>query len=307
MWLVLAASMTACFENSVPGPAQSAESACADAGAAVPPECLKPPECSACPDPPACPQADAGEGCPPPCECPVCPAPERTLRVMTFNIRHAAEASLGAIANVIKAEAPDIVGLQEVDYYLERSGNVYQSYRLGQLVGRASLFRASIIYPDSGGQYGLAVLSRFPIVSSDKLVLTSGAQPRILLIVDIELEPGRMATVAVTHLGLTAEERRAQAAEIVEALRGRPRVLLMGDFNEGPTGSSVRTLTAEFADVWDEAGQGAGFTFPADAPTMRIDFILRDRALPVPIEAHVPERIASDHRPVVVTMPWPAQ
>lgn len=291
--LLLAASLAACFEASFPEPPQSEGLTCADAGSNPAPECPEPLECLACPDPPACAPADAGEE---PCECPVCPAPERALRAMTFNIRHAADATLGALANVIKAEAPDIVGLQEVDYYLERSGNVYQSYRLGQLTGMASLFRASKLYPDSEGQYGLAVLSRFPIISSDKVMLTSGTEPRILLIVSVELEPGRMATVAVTHLGLTSEERRVQTAEIVEALRGRPRVLLMGDFNEGPTGSSVRTLTAEYADVWDEAGQGAGFTFPADAPTRRIDFILRDRALPVPTEAHVSERIASTGR-----------
>jgi endonuclease/exonuclease/phosphatase family metal-dependent hydrolase len=230
------------------------------------------------------------------------PGPE--LRLMTYNIRAGLESDLGRLADAILAERPDFVALQEVDNEADRSGNVNQSYRLGQLTGLASLFRSALDF-SSGGSYGLALLSRYPILTSDKLELTSSGEQRILVVVTVELEPGFPLTMAVTHLDLDAATRATQAGEIVARLASEPRVVLFGDLNEEAGGAALTTLTDAYRDGWAAAGRGDGDTFPSDAPDRRIDFVLLDGSWAAPTDSWVPVTTASDHRPVVVTVPRP--
>lgn len=225
-----------------------------------------------------------------------------SLRIMTYNIRHGAESDLEAIAEVIRLEEPDLVGLQEVDVDADRSGNVDQPHTLSQLTGMASVFRSALSF-GSGGYYGLALLSRFPILSASKLELTSVGEQRILLTAEILTDHGTL-NVANTHLGLGAD-RTDQASEIVAALAGREYVILMGDMNAEPSAPEMQTLVAAFADVWLQGGVGDGYTIPVDVPARRIDYILIGPDWPSAIEAHVPSTTASDHLPVVATVPWP--
>ena len=183
---------------------------------------------------------------------------------------------------------------------------MFQSYRLGQLTGMASLFRTAIQLPD-GGLYGLAILSRFPLLSSQKTQLTSTVEQRILVVATVDLGEGHLLRVANTHLGLDANERATQAAEIVAVLAGQDSVVLMGDFNEEPSDGAVfQALGEHLVDVWPIAGVGNGATIPVSAPTRRIDAILLSHDWPAPKEAHVPDTLASDHLPVVVTVARPA-
>src|SRR5690606_26454070 len=158
-----------------------------------------------------------------------------TLRVMSYNIKHADLSSLEAIADVIVADGADVVALQEVDKDAPRSDNVHQSYRLGQLTGMASSFRAALTL-SGGGEYGLAVLSRYPIISSEKLNLTSSGEQRILVVWRILLPTGEIA-FANTHFGLTADERATQVEEAKAMLADEPRAILLGDLNEEPGGA----------------------------------------------------------------------
>jgi endonuclease/exonuclease/phosphatase family metal-dependent hydrolase len=225
-----------------------------------------------------------------------------SLRIMTYNIRHGAESDLEAIADVIRLEEPDLVGLQEVDVDADRSGNVDQASRLSQLTGMASVFRSALTF-GSGGYYGLALLSRFPILSASKVELTSPGEQRILLTAEI-LTDHTTLNIAVTHLGLGAE-RIDQASEIVAVLTGLEYVILMGDMNAVPSAPEMQTLVAAFADVWLQGGVGDGYTIPVNVPTRRIDYILLGPEWPSATEAHVPSTTASDHLPVVATVPWP--
>lgn len=228
-------------------------------------------------------------------------SPPDGLRIMTFNIKHGDLSSLEAVAEVIRDEEPDIVGLQEVDVDADRSGNVDQPHRLSQLTGMASLFRSSLTF-SSGGYYGLALLSRFPILTSSKLELTSSGEQRILMIVDVLTERGTIP-VAVTHLGLTSSERVVQVEEILDALGSRANAILMGDMNAQPDSAEMEALADVLTDAW-EAGTGTGATIPVDGPTRRIDYIFLGSDWPAPTQAHVPPTTASDHLPVVAFVPW---
>lgn len=244
---------------------------------------------------------DAGEDASPEAGAP--DASKEMLRLMTYNIKHGELSSLGAIAEVIKAENADIVGLQEVDVDAERSGNVDQPHRLGQLTGMANLFRSALTLPD-GGLYGLAVLSRFPLIVSEKVSLTSAGEQRILAIVDIDVN-GTTVPFCITHLGLTASERTTQVKEILAKLEGKPFSILMGDMNATPDEGSMKSLSSKLTDAWLGAGSGSGYTIPSGTPTKRIDYVYLGSSWAAPVEAHVPVTEASDHRPVVVTLPYP--
>src|SRR5690606_4770291 len=117
-----------------------------------------------------------------------------------------------------------------------RSGGVDQPFRLGQLTGMAASFRRSIVLAD-GGEFGLSLLSRHPIIRSEKIELTSTGEQRVAVIWQVELaEDGFAVDVGVTHLGLDAAERTTQAAELADFVSGRSHLLLAGDFNEVPDG-----------------------------------------------------------------------
>lgn len=257
------------------------------------------------------PASAASAACEP---CPGCPGPSGSggaapelpdLRLMTFNMRHGAESSLEEVAAVIREERADVVLLQEVDVEASRSGRVDQPHRLGQLAGMTNLFRSALEFQD-GGFYGQALLSRFPILTSEKLLLPvpEGKEQRIAALVKVELPGGKLVTFVTTHLGLTAEERVLQVDALLSKLGDDPAVVLGGDFNEGPEGPNVKKLASRFTDAW-VAGSGEGPTHPAGAPERRIDFLFLGASFGEPTESWVPETLASDHRPVVTVVPLP--
>ncbi|WP_434385960.1 DUF4082 domain-containing protein [Melittangium boletus] len=229
------------------------------------------------------------------------------LRFMTYNIKHGELSSLEAIAGVITAQAPDLVALQEVDVLTTRSGKVDQAARLGQLTGMQVAFIPSLLNFD-GGQYGLALLSRYPIRSSQRIALRSASEQRVLALYTVELEAGRVLPVGVTHLGTTsATERLEQVADLKAALAGKPWALLGGDFNATPSEASISSLTQQFSDAWRRGGSGNGYTSSAGLPTRRIDYLMLGAAWTSPVVASVPGASSqSDHRPVVATVipPW---
>jgi endonuclease/exonuclease/phosphatase family metal-dependent hydrolase len=229
------------------------------------------------------------------------------LRLVTYNIKHGELSSLEAVASVIKAQAPDLVALQEVDVLTVRSNKVDQAARLGQLTGLSHAFIPSLTHYDSG-QYGLALLSRYPIRSAQRIPLRSAAEQRVLALFEVELAPSRIIPVAVTHLGITsATERLQQAEDIKAALAGKPWALLSGDLNANPSESSISSLLQQFTDAWARGGSGSGYTIPANFPTRRIDYVLLGSAWTSPLTASVVNASSqSDHRPVTATaiLPW---
>jgi endonuclease/exonuclease/phosphatase family metal-dependent hydrolase len=229
------------------------------------------------------------------------------LRVMTYNIKHGELSSLEAIANVIKGQSPDLVALQEVDVLTNRSGKVDQAAKLGQLTGMQHAFVPALLSFD-GGQYGLALLSRYPIVSSQRIALPSTAEQRALALLEVELDPAHVVPVGVTHFGTTgAAERSNQAASVKAALAGKPLALLAGDLNATPSEACISSLKQLFSDAWARGGSGNGYTISASLPTKRIDYVLLGSAWTSPVSAQVVGASSqSDHRPVVASAikPW---
>jgi endonuclease/exonuclease/phosphatase family metal-dependent hydrolase len=234
-------------------------------------------------------------------------SPGGGLKFMTYNIKHGELSSLESIASVINAQAPDLVAVQEVDSLTTRSGKVDQPARLGALTGMYYSFQPSLLSYD-GGQYGLVLLSRYPILSSQRIPLRPAAEQRILALMEVQLDATHVIPVGVTHFGTTdATERQNQANDVKAALAGKPWALLGGDLNATPGEAGITSLLQQFSDAWARGGSGSGYTSTASFPTRRIDYVMLGSAWTSPVLASVVGASSqSDHRPVVatITRPW---
>jgi endonuclease/exonuclease/phosphatase family metal-dependent hydrolase len=237
----------------------------------------------------------------------------RTFRVMTYNIHHGegtdGKLDLERIAALIKAEQVDIVALQEVDRGTERTAKRDLARELAELTGMQHVFGKNIDF--QGGEYGNAILSRFPIqehVHTRYRVSISGEQ-RGLLLATVRVHD-RELLVANTHLDFKKEdeERLANVAEALGILaerRGNRPVIFCGDFNAPPGSPTYKAVIEKLVDCWPLAGEGHGFTIPSQWPAARIDYLFIDKESKlVPRKAWVPRSIASDHLPVVVELGW---
>lgn len=227
------------------------------------------------------------------------------LRVMTYNIHHG-EGTDGAldllrVADVIRAGAPDVACLQEVDQGVGRTHARDLPAELATLLGLHPTFGPNLVY--DGGDYGNLTLSRWAPVEQRnlRLPLRPGEERRGCLICTFALD-GRRIDIANTHLALDAEVRVREAGCILAALAPDRPTVLCGDLNEGPDGAAVRRLLARLADVASSEAP----TYPATTSDgRRIDFILGDPGLSV-VDYRVidapPVDVASDHRPVTAEL-----
>lgn len=232
-------------------------------------------------------------------------AATKVLRVMTYDIGHGERQGLEALAAVIRAESPDLVGLADVDQGAPRTSGVDQAERLGQLTGMANLFRAASSSGDAGAN-GVALLSRYPMSGGERVTLPSSGEPRIVSTVDLDVGSGATLKVAVTALDAAEASRAAQVSEVTKVLGASPRSILLGSLGGEPSEPSIVTLSAAMNDAWSLVSDGGGATFPADAPTRRLDYVFVGKGLSKPTRVVVPDaKAAAFHRPVVCDVPLP--
>jgi endonuclease/exonuclease/phosphatase family metal-dependent hydrolase len=255
------------------------------------------------------------------CLCPARPPAARKrvrLSVMSYNIHVGVgmdkRQDLKRIADVIKLSRCDLVGLQEVDRGVRRTGGVDEIRELARLTGMDYAFAHNLDY--QGGQYGVAVLSRFPILAIDhrRYANTRERERRGFIRVEVEVK-GRRLNFVTTHLDYQyADGRLFETRQLLKALEEvRGPLVVTGDFNEEPAGGAYELMRlAGFADGWRRGraaeSHGEGATYPADKPLKRIDYVFHrglgeDRppaAADEEATQSVPDTLASDHRPIAV-------
>jgi endonuclease/exonuclease/phosphatase family metal-dependent hydrolase len=235
---------------------------------------------------------------------------QASFRVMTYNIHHAEgldrKVDVQRIAELIQRERADIVALQEVDKGVQRTAKRDLPAELATLTGMTCVFSNNFHF--QGGEYGNAVLTRFPVkqwTNTHYKMLRPGEQRGLLqLTLDVR---GRELVFMDTHIDFRGDdsERLLNAAEIkdlVQHYRGRP-IILCGDFNDTPASRTHARIAEDFVDAWAAVEAGSGFTIPAAKPAKRIDYIWIGKGGPlIPLKAWVPESAASDHLPVVAEL-----
>ena len=246
----------------------------------------------------------------------VIPPKGQSLRVMTYNIYGARATSpanaadLDAIAEVIRRQNPDFVTLNEVDVFTNRTGkDVHQSCDLAEKLGMEWHFSKAI--DRDGGEYGDAVLSKYPILEKRSYRLPCAAeQPgedRSLCVIRVQID-GKDLYVASTHLDhLSGDASRLVQATEIRRIRDTELegdLILCGDLNAIPSSNVIATMTSFLTNT----GPIDQYTFPSDDPSRKIDYIMY-----APIEHFGVQNCqvvsrgdqqvggvdASDHRPVI--------
>ena len=246
----------------------------------------------------------------------VIPPKGQSLRVMTYNIYGARATSpanaadLDAIAEVIRRQNPDFVTLNEVDVFTNRTGkDVHQARDLAEKLGMEWHFSKAI--DRDGGEYGDAVLSKYPILEKRSYRLPCAAeQPgedRSLCVIRVQID-GKDLYVASTHLDhLSGDASRLVQATEIRRIRDTELegdLILCGDLNAIPSSNVIATMTSFLTNT----GPIDQYTFPSDDPSRKIDYIMY-----APIEHFGVQNCqvvsrgdqqvggvdASDHRPVI--------
>jgi vancomycin resistance protein VanJ len=240
---------------------------------------------------------------------------EPTLTVMTYNVLAWHEFT-EPILKTIRAENPDILLLQELNWNLART--------LETDLG--NLYPYQILEPMNAPN-GIGVISKYPIQDSGKNLPSHWmGGPQVL---DLDWN-GQTITLVNFHMFPTSSimpfdqvERslrlREQEARLLDDLARRSdSVIMAGDANSSPLSSAYQIITSELHDAFREAGFGLGHTFPgskipeSDRPhigdwyvppwLVRIDYVFHSNDW-VTISART-ARIdeVSDHRGVIVEL-----
>lgn len=220
------------------------------------------------------------------------------LRVVSYNV-HSFRAGWRDVAAALRALEPDLVLLQEC-------GSRRTLLRVAALLGAGAAstaprfpwfvpfggIRNAVLYPATW---------RALQVESSELSRERRSRPRGLVAVRLRHEGVHLTPISA-HLGLAATERARHARELTDALASWHGNLVLGvDLNEESGAPAGRWVAERLYDAFAIAGDGPGATFPARAPTARIDFIFVGEGVTVE-RCWVPSdpefARVSDHRPV---------
>ncbi|WP_245745208.1 endonuclease/exonuclease/phosphatase family protein [Lentibacillus persicus] len=238
---------------------------------------------------------------------------------MTYNI-HAGIGSDGSydldrIADIIEASEADVIGLQEVDKnWGYRSNFDDQLQRLAEKLDMhafmAPIYNQDPIFEgEPRRKYGVAVLSKYPIINADNRHITrlstQGTDPIPApapgFAETVINAKGAIFSFYVTHLDYRGDPyvREAQVEDMLTIMPENDNVILTGDMNASPDAPELDPLFNRFNDGWTESGEGIGYTYSASSPSQRIDYILTSEGMRTS-NARVIDTLASDHLPVVM-------
>lgn len=241
----------------------------------------------------------------------------KTLKIMTYNVASGAKSmviDMKVTAETIKKISPDIIGIQEVDVNTKRSGNVDQAKILADITGYNVKFGKTIDF--DGGEYGIAILSKYPIIDSYSIQLPSSDEQRIALVAKIDV-PGFEVPITFinTHLDWheNPEIRMAQIYALDEQLLDVRGIKIMcGDFNDTKNSDTIRRLerywNIAIPDTLDHR------TWPSSNPEIGLDYIFTSKAQIWETDTYIPNaegdnekfgiewNKVSDHIPVITTL-----
>ena len=247
------------------------------------------------------------------------PGHDNVLKVLSYNVRQFDQFGWSDIPNIpkkisrfVKGQDPDIISMQE--------------YYAGELAVASSFPYKYIKKKVENAEFGLAILSKYPIIDSGSLDFPTTSNNNAIY-ADIVVEDDTLRIINV-HLqsfsvkpdfgnledqnkkkllfgmGKTFVRQERQMEIILDLVRETPagyEIIIMGDFNNTAYSYIYREIKSEgFYDAYKEAGNGLGNTFNLKFIPLQIDFILARESLEVlGFETYnVP---FSDHFPITAT------
>ncbi|MBE6609409.1 MAG: hypothetical protein E7634_01930 [Ruminococcaceae bacterium] len=186
---------------------------------------------------------------------PACNKEKLTLRIGTYNIKNGGNVDhdMSVIAQDIISCDLDIVGLQEVDMKTKRCGGIDTLKLLAEAAGYEYYeFTKAIDY--QGGEYGTAIMSRYPITSFEvkKLPTNEGMEGRALghAVIDVN---GKSIDFFNTHLSYEDKDViKKQFKQLHYNVKDSVTFIITADFNTSADSNfeliknSVRANNKEF-------------------------------------------------------------
>lgn len=235
-----------------------------------------------------------------------------SLKVLTYNVHHCNPPDkpgiidVDAIAAEVKQQKADVAAIQEVDVHTNRSGKINQAELLATKAGFSYYHFGKAIDYD-GGQYGILVLSQYPIRDTATYLLPKsdplkGGEQRVLAAATIQLPDGKSFRFGSTHLeAYNKISRELQAKEIGRiATSSSIPFIVAGDFNAREGSEVIRIFDEHFTRTC----QNCPSTFGENGETGAIDFITftPKAAFTVMMHEVIQNHEASDHMPVVAQL-----
>jgi endonuclease/exonuclease/phosphatase (EEP) superfamily protein YafD len=224
---------------------------------------------------------------------PAAAAPAARLKLLSVNVWSGNHDTARLLA-LIRAEAPDLVFLQEVtDEWAAAIGSLADSYPYRYVIPR-------------NDNFGVALLSRRPFAGVDAIDTPPHDRPSLLAELDVD---GRRVSFIGTHpmpplgaAGFDARNRQLAAVAALAAGLDGP-VILAGDLNTTMWGDHFGQLVA--TSGLENARRGFGIlpTWPTAYPPAMIplDHCLVSDDFAV-LDMRAGARIGSDHLPIIVSL-----
>lgn len=263
--------------------------------------------------------------------------PEGCIKILSYNVmrfeyvKKDSPESPNEILQYIKEQNADIVCVQE---YGEATKNTHLTREqvLSALKDYPHHYIKELKFPYEDERFGLAVFSKFPILSIKKIPYESRYNGSFLAELDIN---GKRVTLINNHLEsnkLSQEERndyyrltqdmdsqslnsftkmmykrltpayklRADQAKLISneiKETKNPYIVVCGDFNDTPISYAHHKIKGNLKDAFVESGSGLGITYNKYRFLFRIDYILHSKNIKS-YNCSVGSLKNSDHYPV---------
>ncbi|WP_374118277.1 endonuclease/exonuclease/phosphatase family protein [Streptomyces sp. RKAG337] len=213
------------------------------------------------------------------------------LTVLTHNVNADNPDPTGTAKDVIAAGA-DLVALEEL------------------AAGQVPAYRAALAgaYPYHSVQGTVGLWSKYPIQGVHAVDIRLGWTRAMRAAVST---PQGQIAVYVAHMpsvrvkfnaGFTAGQRDSAADALGQSIaqESLTKVVLLGDLNGTMNDRSLASVTSQMRSTQGAAGNGFGFSWPADFPMARIDQIMV-RGIE-PMSSWTLKKTGSDHLPVAARL-----
>lgn len=259
-----------------------------------------------------------------------------TFQVQSYNIRlfnyfesKKTGSSEKEILELLRNQQSDIICLQEL--YIVGDPALKEREIKSVLAGNYySHFK--VIGAGRNRYYGIATLSKFPIINREDIVHEKSSSlsicsdivmggdtirlfnnhlqsfqlhrmERTLLNELVESSDDKATINEILNISSSLRKgfarRASQAKAVKERINMSPySVIVAGDFNDTPVSYSYRKIRKGLNDSFVSSGYGAGFTYKGNYPPNRIDYILFDDALECRQFDIIKVRY-SDHYPII--------
>jgi endonuclease/exonuclease/phosphatase family metal-dependent hydrolase len=259
-----------------------------------------------------------------------------TFKVLSYNLRlfnyyenKKPVSSEKKVLELLKNQNSEIICLQEL--YIQGDPKQKEA-ALRSAVGSGYNSHVKVIRTGKNRYYGIATLTRFPIINKGDIVHPHSSSFSIFTDVLINqdtfrifnnhLQSFRLQRMERSFLSEITEssgdkeamnelrsisvslrqgfkKRAAQAQILKDRINKTPHpVIVAGDFNDTPVSFSYRRIRKGLNDSFVESGFGAGFTYKGNYPPNRIDYILYDDNLECR-QFEIMKVRYSDHYPII--------